>query len=241
MKTASRAGAYTVEQVDLPAAPDALLREIAALRNVLDRELLPDDPPSPPEAFMARVRSRPKMFQTRNWIARHGGAIVATAFLTRIVGTDTNQHLREAGVSVAPPHRRRGIGRSLYRQLVREWDRALRGTGRERRLVLAVAEATGETAGFTELQYDPKTPHVVFQQGTAVLPPHRGNGLGKWLKATNLERVRHDWPGARFVRTGNADSNAPMLAINTRLGFKPAWATVVWEIGIADARRYAEG
>jgi len=32
-----------------------------------------------------------------------------------------------------------------------------------------------------------------------------------------------------------------MLAINTRLGFAPAWATIIWEIGIADARRYAEG
>jgi hypothetical protein len=29
-----------------------------------------------------------------------------------------------------------------------------------------------------------------------------------------------------------------MLAINTRLGFKPAWADSIWEIGIADARRY---
>jgi hypothetical protein len=34
------------------------------------------------------------------------------------------------------------------------------------------------------------------------------------------------------------DSNAPMLAINTRLGFKPAWAESTWELGIADARRY---
>ena len=43
-----------------------------------------------------------------------------------------------------------------------------------------------------------------------------------------------------LVRTGNADANAPMLAINTRLGFKPAWAQSIWEIGIADARRYVE-
>jgi hypothetical protein len=32
-----------------------------------------------------------------------------------------------------------------------------------------------------------------------------------------------------------------MLAINTRLGFRPAWASGIWEIGIADARRYVEG
>jgi hypothetical protein len=32
-----------------------------------------------------------------------------------------------------------------------------------------------------------------------------------------------------------------MLAINPRLGYKPAWTNTIWEIGIADARRYIEG
>lgn len=49
------------------------------------------------------------------------------------------------------------------------------------------------------------------------------------------------WPKATLVRTGNADSNAPMLAINTRLGFTQAWADTIWEVGIADARRYVGG
>ena len=122
---------------------------------------------------------------------------------------------------------------------IREFDRSRRGMGRERRLVLAIHQATGETAGYTELFYDPKIPHLIWQSGTAVIPSHRGHGLGKWVKAAMLERVLRDWPQARIVRTGNADSNAPMLAINTRLGFKPAWAESIWEVGIADARRYA--
>lgn len=105
--------------------------------------------------------------------------------------------------------------------------------------MLAIHDGTGETAGYTELFYDPKVPHVIQQSGTAVIPAHRGHGLGKWLKAAMLERALRDWPTARLIRTGNADSNAPMLAINTRLGFKPAWADSIWEVGIADARRYA--
>jgi mycothiol synthase len=123
---------------------------------------------------------------------------------------------------------------------IREFDRSRRATGRERRLVLAIHEATGDPAGYTELVYDPRVPHLIWQQGTAVIPSHRGHGLGKWLKAAMLERALRDWPKARLIRTGNADSNAPMLAINERLGFKPAWADSIWEVGIADARRYVE-
>src|SRR6266550_8488082 len=122
---------------------------------------------------------------------------------------------------------------------LREFDRSRRAAGRERRLVLAIHEATGDTAGYTELFYDPKIPHLIWQSGTAVVPSHRGHGLGKWLKAAMLERALRDWPKGNLIRTGNADSNAPMLAINTRLGFKPAWADSIWEVGIADARRYA--
>jgi mycothiol synthase len=123
---------------------------------------------------------------------------------------------------------------------LREFDRSRRASGRERRLVLAIHEDTRETAGYTELVYDPKIPHVIWQSGTAVIPSYRGQGIGKWIKAAMLERATRDWPKATLVRTGNADVNAPMLAINTRLGFKPAWAESIWEVGIADARRYVE-
>jgi mycothiol synthase len=124
---------------------------------------------------------------------------------------------------------------------IREFDRSRRASGRERRLVLAIQDRTGETAGYTELVYDPKVPHLIWQQGTAVIPSHRGQGIGKWIKAAMLERATRDWPKAKLVRTGNADVNAPMLAINTRLGFKPAWADSIWEVGVADARAYVEG
>ena len=125
-------------------------------------------------------------------------------------------------------------------QQIRDWDRSRNARGGERRLVLAIHEATGETAGYTELSYDPKLPPIIWQQGTATIPAYRGHGIGKWMKAAMLERAMRDWPKAKLVRTGNADSNAPMLAINTKLGFRPAWAQTIWEIGIADLRRYVD-
>jgi len=45
-----------------------------------------------------------------------------------------------------------------------------------------------------------------------------------------LERVLRDRPEAKFVRTGNADSNAAMLGINQALGFKPYLSHCVWQL-----------
>jgi hypothetical protein len=77
----------------------------------------------------------------------------------------------------------------------------------------------------------------VWQQGTAVIQAHRGHGLGLWMKAVMLARILAERPQARFIRTGNANTNAQMLAINTRLGFKPAWSGALWQVTLADARK----
>jgi hypothetical protein len=45
-------------------------------------------------------------------------------------------------------------------------------------------------------------------------------GLGKWLKAEMMFFVRDELPEARYINTGNADTNAAMVAINERMGFK---------------------
>ena len=61
---------------------------------------------------------------------------------------------------------------------------------------------------------------MIEQQFTGVLPSARGRGLGKWIKAAMLTHIRDVYPDVRWVSTGNAGSNAPMLAINKKLGFK---------------------
>ncbi len=123
---------------------------------------------------------------------------------------------------------------------IRDWERIRKKNGGEHRLLLAIHETTGATAGFTEVGRHPRTPWVIGQQGTAVVPEHRGHGIGKWIKAAMIERVLREWSDAKSIRTGNAYSNAPMLSINDRLGFKVIFSVIVWQAKIAAVRSYLE-
>jgi mycothiol synthase len=65
---------------------------------------------------------------------------------------------------------------------------------------------------------------------TAVDPAHRGQGLGKWLKAAITRRILDELPEVRWVITWNARSNDAMLAINRQLGFRPAVIATTWQV-----------
>lgn len=141
-----------------------------------------------------------------------------------------------SGMNDAPRGDLRMDDWELTEEQIRDRESWQRGAGLERWLILAVHDATGEGAGFTEVTYDPRVPHLVWQQGTAVIGAHRGHGLGLWMKAEMLRRILAERTRARVIRTGNADTNAQMLAINTQLGFKPAWSASMWQVTLADAR-----
>jgi RimJ/RimL family protein N-acetyltransferase len=81
-------------------------------------------------------------------------------------------------------------------------------------------EPDGVISGITNLEYAPFRPKMVHQGFTGVRPDARRRGLGKWLKAAMLTHVHELYPEVEVVVTDNAGSNVPMLAINTKLGFK---------------------
>jgi len=81
-------------------------------------------------------------------------------------------------------------------------------------------ESDGRISGLTEIMYFKDLGHRAGQMLTGVRPKYRGRGLGKLLKALMLLHVRAHYPGVKYIVTGNADSNAPMMAINNQLGFK---------------------
>ncbi|MEU4421167.1 GNAT family N-acetyltransferase [Actinoplanes sp. NPDC024001] len=59
----------------------------------------------------------------------------------------------------------------------------------------------------------------VWSDMTATVPPWRGRGLARAVKAEALHRAAAN--GVRTAFTSNDESNVPMLAVNTRLGYRP--------------------
>jgi GNAT superfamily N-acetyltransferase len=61
----------------------------------------------------------------------------------------------------------------------------------------------------------------VYQWGTFVHREHRGHKLGLATKAVNLRAVQGARSDLTLVITQNAETNAYMVAINERMGFRP--------------------
>ena len=82
-----------------------------------------------------------------------------------------------------------------------------------------ILAADGERwVGLAAVSYDPdaKLAHNAF---TGVLREYRGRGLATALKLLAIRYAQQ--LGARAIRTGNDSRNAPMLAINRKLGYRP--------------------
>ncbi|MBU6424684.1 MAG: GNAT family N-acetyltransferase [Chloroflexi bacterium] len=123
-------------------------------------------------------------------------------------------------------------------EMVRDRERHRKESGREHLMLLAIDEASGGMASFTEINMDPRVPQVIWQGGTATVPEYRNRGLGKWVKGRMMLRILEQLPAARYIRTNNAGSNAPMLAINEQMGFRFVWDNVVYQMTLEQARAY---
>lgn len=121
---------------------------------------------------------------------------------------------------------------------LRQMEKMLFSRGNQRWTYYVVEKATGKFAGYTETVWNPNRPEILRQDMTGVFPEYRNRGLGRWLKAAMLEKVLHERPTVKYVRTGNADTNAAMLKINHELGFKPYMAVALWQLEVERAQAY---
>ncbi len=109
----------------------------------------------------------------------------------------------------------------------RTWYEEMDRHGGSHHLLLLMHGST--VAGICEASHDARFPDRVFQALTAVAPAWQGKGLAKTLKAAMLTTIRTARPEARWIITSNANSNAPMLSINQRLGFRLHRQDSTWQ------------
>lgn len=121
---------------------------------------------------------------------------------------------------------------------LRQWEGELFAGGSRRWTQVIVRRADNRLVGLTEVAWNPNRPAVLEQFFTAVRRDCRGRGLGRWLKARMVTRILHDRPEVKVVRTGNADSNAPMRKINAEMGYRPFFAETMWQVDTDVAAGY---
>lgn len=103
---------------------------------------------------------------------------------------------------------------------VRAFEHAQIESGHRLYRVLARHRDTGELAGHTVVTVDAERPWLGEQEDTAVTRHHRGHRLGLLLKAGLARWLRDVEPQLRSLDTWNAESNAPMIGVNERLGYR---------------------
>lgn len=80
-------------------------------------------------------------------------------------------------------------------------------------------DADDEVVGYASLMLVPGSEHHAWHDMTAVRRAWRGRGLAVALKATTIAAaIEH---GLTALETGNDVDNAPMRAVNARLGYRP--------------------
>lgn len=95
-------------------------------------------------------------------------------------------------------------------------------------VTVARQAATGKLVAYTELVVFAGQEEVAFQEGTLVLPGHRGHRLGQLVKARNHRELARLQPLVERIYTWNAAENAYMLRINEALGFTACLVEAAW-------------
>lgn len=121
---------------------------------------------------------------------------------------------------------------------MREIEKFLSARGSQRWISYLLDKNNRKIVGLTEVIWHPNRPAILNQGFTAVDPEYRNKGLGRWLKAGMMKRILQERPQVQFVRTGNANSNAPMLKINMEMGFKPYFAMTIWQVDASQVETY---
>ena len=84
---------------------------------------------------------------------------------------------------------------------------------------VAVDPETGRAVGYGSLMMVPGSTTTAWHDMTAVLRAYRGRGIARVLKEATIAWALDN--GLTALETGNDEANAPMRAVNARLGYRP--------------------
>jgi GNAT superfamily N-acetyltransferase len=112
---------------------------------------------------------------------------------------------------------------------IHEGDALLAARGVWKLAAVAQHAGSGRLVAFSELLLSPDAPTESWQMATLVHPDHRGHRLGLAVKLANVDALATAAPSVRRIVTGNAQENAPMIAVNDMMGFEIAGAGWFWQ------------
>ena len=118
---------------------------------------------------------------------------------------------------------------------VRHYEQGQLLSGHRLYRVLARHRDTGAIAGHTVVAVETDRPHLGDQHDTTVVGAHRGHRLGLLLKADMMRWLRDVEPELRMISTQNAASNAHMIAVNERLGYRVMGRSTEYQRDLPDA------
>lgn len=113
---------------------------------------------------------------------------------------------------------------------IRQIESANFAAGNQHWTYYARHKESNALAGFTDVYWHPNRPEFLIQADTGVFPEHRGNKLGRSMKAAMILYIQKTRPEVKRVRTRNANSNVPMLKINQEMGFKNYRSITLWQL-----------
>lgn len=116
---------------------------------------------------------------------------------------------------------------------VEETERTAAAQGLVRLVAVAEHIESGRLVAFSELALPRDHPIEAWQWATLVLREHRGHRLGLAVKLANLDYLAATAPAVKLVITGNAQENAPMIAVNELLGFEVVATETFWQKSLA--------
>ncbi len=150
----------------------------------------------------------PPGYRTVRWIGTAPGDLVASYALSR------------TALQGAPTEESTFRAPTWTKYSVRAAERGLRERGIEERVVVAVHRATGSVAGHTAVEIRPHRGDLAYQADTAVLPDHRGRGLGRVVKAEMIRWLRVEHPQITRIGTSTAAGNTHMIKVNHDVGYR---------------------